>query len=247
MSVYENNAKVQSFVTEVVLVDVEKFSLLSAEEQVRVAVILNGELELFLNVSTGQSAMSVDEVVAGFASTGDGFYVILQPEIAGFGLVLGLSLRAKLQTANVEGKRCIKGVRIGVHRGVLSKFVDITQRECFVGPVMNDCSRLLSAKPENAPTNFLMDSSYVICSKSAFESFSNAFNYIDENSYFRKMGVITSPDIAIKDKHDLLHSAAFVEAPRFVAFNPPRPHDFDERVKAKLAKYIDPLTNEFTG
>lgn len=247
MSVYENNAKVQSIETEVVLVDVKDFSLLLAEEQVRVAVILNGELETFLNISTGQAAMSVSEVVAGFAPTGDGFYIILQPSVIGYGLLLGLSLRSTLTIANVEGKQCIKGVRIGVHRGILSKFIDITQRECFVGPVMNDCSRLLTAKPDTAPTGFLTDSNYVICSKSAFESFSNAFDYSDENSYFRKMGVIVSPDIAIKDKHDLLHSATFVEAPRFVAFNPPRPHDFDERVKAKLTKYQDPLTNEFTG
>lgn len=247
MSVYEKNAKVQSVETEVVLVDVEKFSLLSAEEQVRVAVILNGELESFLNLSTGQSAMSVSEVVAGFAPTGDGFYVILQPSVIGYGLLLGLSLRAKLQIANVEGKKCIKGVRIGVHKGILSNFLDITQRECFVGPVMNDCSRLLTAKPDKAPRGFLTDSNYVICSKSAFEAFSNAFNYSDENSHFRKIGIKASSWVSIPDKHGGTHTATFVESPRLVAFNPPRPHDYDARIREKLSKYLDPVSSKFTG
>lgn len=247
MSVYERNKTVQSVETEVVLVDVEKFSLLSAEEQVRVAVILNGELEIFLNFSTGQSAMTVDEVVAGFAPTGDGFYVILQPALIGFGLVLGISLRAKLQMAKVAGKDCIRGLRIGVHRGILSKFEDITHREGYVGPVMNDCARLLSAKPEDAPANFLADSNYVICSKSAFDSFGKVYNYGDESSYFRKMGVKISSWVTVTDKHGEGHTATFVELPRFIAFNPPRPLDFDARVKEKLAKYLDPVTKEFSG
>ena len=63
MPVYEKNKNVQSVETEVVLVDIEKFSLLSARDQVIAAVIANGELEKFLALSSGQSAMNVDEVV----------------------------------------------------------------------------------------------------------------------------------------------------------------------------------------
>jgi hypothetical protein len=165
----------------------------------------------------------------------------------GYGLVLGLSLRAKLTVAHVEGIKCIKGVRIGVHRGILSNFEDITQRECFVGPVMNDCSRLLSAKPESAPSGFFNDNNYVICSQSAFESFREYFNYTDANSYFRKFGVKVSSWFTVTDKHGGFHSATFVESPRFAAFNPPRPLDFEERVKKKLSKYLDPVTGEFSG
>ncbi len=127
MPVYEKNKNVQSVETEVVLVDIEKFSLLSARDQVIAAVIANGELEKFLALSSGQSAMNVDEVVAGFVTTGDGFYVILQPSLVGYGLVLGLSLRSMLLNASKENKQYLKGIRVGVHRGTLTAFEDITQ------------------------------------------------------------------------------------------------------------------------
>ncbi len=242
MPVYEKNKNVQSVETEVVLVDIEKFSLLSARDQVIAAVIANGELEKFLALSSGQSAMNVDEVVAGFVTTGDGFYVILQPSLVGYGLVLGLSLRSMLLNASKENKQYLKGIRVGVHRGTLTAFEDITQRENYVGPVMNDCARLLSAKPNDAPVGFLADNNYVFCSKTAFESFSKAYNYADDCSYFRQMKVKNSPWVTLKDKHGLSHVGTFVEASRRTAFNPPRPPDFDARVTARLAKYLKPKT-----
>lgn len=242
MHVYERNKKVQSVETEVVLVDIEKFSLLSANDQVIAAVIANGELEKFLALSSGQSAMEVDEVVAGIVTTGDGFYVILQPSLVGYGLALGLSLRSMLLNSSKENQKYLKGVRVGVHRGRLAAFEDITQRENYVGPVMNDCARLLSAEPADAPPDFLADKNYVICSKTAFDAFSNAYNYDNESSHFRQMGVKTSSWIPITDKHGVPHTGTFVEASRHACFSPPLPPDFDARVTTRLTKYLEPKT-----
>ncbi len=242
MRVYERNKKVQSVDTEVVLIDIEKFSLLPANDQVIAAVIANGELEKFLALSSGQSAMNVDEVVAGFVITGDGFYVILQPSLIGYGLALGISLRSMLLNSSKENKKYLTGIRVGVHRGTLTAFEDITQRENYVGPVMNECARLLSAKPSDAPSGFLADSNYVICSKAAFDAFSKAYDYGDENSYFRQIGVKNSPWVTLTDKHGLSHTGTFVEVSRRIAFNPPRPPDFDARVTARLTKYLEPNT-----
>ncbi|MHC4535900.1 MAG: hypothetical protein ACYS6K_18275, partial [Planctomycetota bacterium] len=94
MTVYEKNQSIKSFDTEVVLIDIEKFSLMSALDQVKAAVVANGELEQFLGISPGQSALKLEEVVVGFVPTGDGFYVILHPQLIGYGVVLALSLRS---------------------------------------------------------------------------------------------------------------------------------------------------------
>jgi hypothetical protein len=234
--VYEANKKSQTTETEVVLLDIEKFSLLSAQDQVVAAVIANGELEKFLNISSGQSAMQVEEVVAGIVTTGDGFYVILQPGLKGYGLPLGLSIRSALLHANKVNKKYLPGVRVAVHRGTLSQFIDVTGRENFVGPVMNDCARLGSAKPEQAPDGFLPDTNFVISSTSAFEAFAQAYRYAAPNNSFRALGMTTSPIVVVTDKHKKKHEGMFVELSRHAAFNPPRPPDFDARVRARFNK-----------
>ena len=189
MPVYERNKTVKSFSTEVILVDIEKFSLMSAENQVAAAVVANGELEKFLSISSGQSAVAIDEVVIGFVPTGDGFYVVLHPRLVGYGPILGLSLRALLLVASRRCGNLFQGIQIGVHFGELSQFEDITERQNFVGPVMNSCARLLKADTSKAPEGFLPDNNFVFCSKASIEHFTTRYSYSTEDSYFKKMGV----------------------------------------------------------
>lgn len=238
MAVYEKNQSVKSFDTEVVLIDIEKFSLMSALDQVKAAVVANGELEQFLGISLGQSAFKLEEVVVGFVPTGDGFYVILHPQLIGYGVVLALSLRSMLLTASNKTNGLFKGIQAACHYGELSAFVDITEKENFVGPVMNNCARLLGIKSSQAPENFLEDNNYIFCSKESIEIFKVRYNYYQEGSHFKELGVRISDWVEVKDKHGLIHVGAFVEGSRYVAYNPPRPSDFYERVRERLKPYL---------
>jgi len=234
MTVYENNKIVRSVETEVVLVDFKEYSCLSFDNQVASVIIASGELEKFLNISSTQSACSVDEVVAGFVPTGDGFYIVLQPNIVGYGLILGLSVRSILLNYPKGDKDILRGIRTAVHRGAVAEIVDITNRNNYIGPVMNDCARLFQVECAKAPVGFLPDDNYVFCSKTAFEAFSKVFNYADEKCYFRQMGLLRTEWMNLTDKHNNVHVGAFVELNRKVWFNPPRPADFDTRIKEQI-------------
>lgn len=238
VDISKKNERLQSVSTEVVLLDIEGFSLMSAENQAKAAVLVNVQLDQLLKIMSGQSLLSVDEVVAGFVPTGDGFYVIVQPTIVGYGIVLAISLRAALMKASKRAGSLLAGVRIGTHFGQLTEFYDVTGRENYVGPVMNECARLLGAKLDQAPEGFMADSNYVICSQSAQARFRAAYNYDDANSYFRdpKIGIKFSNWIEVVDKHKKVHLGAFVESSRNVAFTPPKPPDFDDRMRKRIAE-----------
>ena len=238
MPVYERNKTTRIFSTEVVLVDIIDFSCMSVDDQVTATVMINGELEKYLSISTGQSAFAIKEVVAGFVPTGDGFYVVLQPRLVGYGLLLALSLRTMLLMGSQQCKNLLQGIRIGVHFGEIAPFEDITEKQNFVGPVMNNCARLLNAKSSQAPNGFLSDDCFIIASTESVERFKINYKYDDDDSYFKKMGVKISNYIKVDDKHGTKHTGAFIEGSRVSAYNPPRPSDFKERVIKRLNRVM---------
>lgn len=241
MSVHNNNKSVKSVDTGIVLLDVEKFSLMSSKDQAKAAVVINGELESFVNLTAALSGFSIDELVAGFVPTGDGFFVILQHSISAYAIPLAVSLRSKILIASKHAGNLLSGIRLSTHYGELTEFFDITGKNNYVGPVMNECARLQYAKPEQAPDGFLTDSNYIICSPSSKAQFNIAYDYENPDSYFRNAAIELkfSDWINVKDKHKIVHSGAFIECSRNIGFNPPRPPDFDERMQLKYKKLVE--------
>jgi hypothetical protein len=237
MRMWEKNKRCENFETEVVLVDIEKFSKLSAEDQLLSVVTAQAELERLVALTSGQSALELSEVVIGYVPTGDGFYVVMNPDLYSHGLMLALSIRSILLTLPPAKKRLIPGLRIAVHFGELSTFVDITDRKNFVGPVMNDCARLLGVDTKKAPSGLLPDENFVFCSIKALERFSMRYDLNSE--CFKQLGTVQSETVQVTDKHGTAHEGRFIECSRHVAFNAPKPKDFDPRMLERLKQWRD--------
>jgi hypothetical protein len=238
MNVYEQNKNVVSCDTEMVLVDIVGFSKLSGENQAKTAIVINGELERGLELSSSLSARDLNEVVAGFVPTGDGFYVVLQPRIVGYGLSLAISLRSNLLIASERANGLYEGVRVASHFGSVFEFKDITGKENFVGPGMNDCARILGIKLTDAPPNFLEDNNFIIASEASLVAHDALYDSVDAKNYFSTLGLKRSEAVIVTDKHGINHDARFIEFSRRVAFNPPPPHNYELRVKKRLSKYM---------
>lgn len=244
MNVYERNQKSIQCHTDIVLVDVVGFSKLTSEQQVTAAVIINGELERSIKLSNSFSAREMEEVVAGFVPTGDGFYVVLQPEMTGYGLSLAISLRAALLNASERSEDAgsgalYEGIRVASHFGEVCQFYDVTGKENFVGHGMNECARILSVKPSDAPKGFLEDDNFVVSSNTSLDAHAALHASDEAKNYFSSLGLKTTETQVLVDKHSFNHRYSFVEFSRRVAFNPPKPSDFEERVQQRLKKYTE--------
>jgi hypothetical protein len=231
MNVYEQNKKVVSCNTEVVLVDIVGFSKLTSKDQVITAVIINGELEKILKLSFALSNLKLNEIVAGFVPTGDGFYVILQPSIIGYGLSLAISLRSSLLNASERGGDLYKGVRVASNFDEVFQFRDITGKDNYVGPAMNNCARLLSVEPSTAPAGFLEDDNFIIASEFSLDAHDKLYSSEEAKKYFSSaLGLKRSSVITITDKHGFEHNGCFVECSKRVVINPPKSKDYKARV-----------------
>jgi hypothetical protein len=92
-----------------------------------------------------KSEMTLQKLVLGFISTGDGFFCVLNPRLKGFGLILGLSF-SHFSEIIAERYPYFRGIRIAVHTGEVYQFTDILGHTNFVGDGLNDCSRYIELK-----------------------------------------------------------------------------------------------------
>lgn len=74
--------------TDIVLLDVIGYSLLSNDEQLATMDVLHFDLTKEIHLTSELSKLKKSEVVLGYAPTGDGLYVVVNPEICGYGVVL---------------------------------------------------------------------------------------------------------------------------------------------------------------
>jgi len=233
MNVYENNKNISFLSTEIVLVDIIGFSKLTSEEQANTAVLINGDLEFHLQIVSGQTTWTIDEMIMGFVSTGDGFYVVLQPHLIGYGIILAMSLRTSLLNASERNKNLFAGVRVACHYGELNIFQDFSGKTNYVGPVMNECARIVNIKDEELPENFCLDKNIVAASVRSLKEFCKLYSW----EYFKERGVTRSQKVIVTDKHNEQHEAVLIESPRRLAFNPPKPIDYLSRLEKRRTKY----------
>ncbi len=198
--------------TDILLIDVVDFSLLSDDDQYATVLIINHGIVEAMNFIGIPAVLDETEVVKGVVPTGDGCYVILNPKLAGFSPILALGLRNILLFRSKQAKRVFAGVRVSVHYGEVIPFNDATGKENFIGSGMNDCARLQSvpAHLKRVAEQFSNDKNWVNVSKECWDHSVDKFDYRRiSNMEFR-----FSDEFSFKDKHNLTHACRFLEMSR---------------------------------
>lgn len=224
--------------TDIILADIVGFSELSDHDQQTVAQTFTGELQRTADVLAWGGHRETTELILAFVPTGDGFYVLLQPLLLGYGLFFAASLRSALLVANERAGGVSTGVRLAVHCGDVHPFHDITGRLNFVGEAMNRCARLLAASPADSPdADVPDDDSYIIASPDAIASYEMAYPKSDSlDEFLALVRFRMSAEFIVVDKHGKTHRGRFVELSRHIALNPPPPADLARRLTELAAR-----------
>ena len=159
--------------TDIVLIDIVRFSSRSDPEQFRIIQILDAVIRGDLRVLPATSIHKNFDYLLGFIPAGDGFYAVLHPGVCGYGVFFALGVQALLLDRQQDHSGHIEGVRVAVHSGSAVPFRDVTGRMNFVGTGMNDAARLLSLRDktlEHAKT-FAGSPSYAVASSTALAEF----------------------------------------------------------------------------
>ncbi len=201
--------------TDIVLIDIINFSKLSDLQQLEIITFLTKSYKKMIQKMLQNSNMPLSKLIAGYISTGDGFYCILHPRLKGYGAILGISFN-HFSDQIARKFPYFEGLRIAVHTGKINQFTDILDNTNFIGHGLNDCARFLEFK------NFTI--STVMVSNTAFESlkgflqrhkdfhdlliereFKHSETYIFRDKHgnekkgclvwLRKSGIITPPNI----------------------------------------------------
>jgi hypothetical protein len=207
--------------TDIVLIDIVGYSLLSDEEQLLAVDVVNTYLSQQILFLSELMNLRKEEVIIGFIPTGDGMYILLNPQVCGYGIMLGPSIRNYLLwISSVELNSLYKGVRAGIHMGKVLTFNDVNGCRNYVGGGLNDCARLLSITDE-AATAFGGDTNYVVASESACFWFSKLYKGDEAERFLSTMKFKMSDQIQITDKHKKIHSAYLIDLSRCVQIQPP--------------------------
>jgi hypothetical protein len=83
--------EIKTYATDIVLADINGYSNLTTELQFAAAFYITSQLMAGVNFVLGKANRQPHEIFLGFIPTGDGFYVLLQPPLAGYGIFLASS------------------------------------------------------------------------------------------------------------------------------------------------------------
>lgn len=206
--------------TEILLADVVGYSLLSNEEQLATVETISEFIPRTLSTWARIKKIQDEELLLGSITTGDGFYILLNPKIRGFGILLGLALRNYLLWLSSEMGGLYQGARVAVNAGYVLPFTDMNGSRNFVGDGLNDCSRLLSFKAEDA-IEFCGDSNYAIASDEAWHWFNALFGDEKSQGFLSSIKFRKSERVQVTDKHKKVHNGFLVELNRQVLIQPP--------------------------
>lgn len=207
--------------TDIILVDVVEYSLLSDEDQLRTVEVLQTDLTKEILFVTELTNLRKQEVVIDFVTTGDGMYILVNPQVCGYGIALALSIRNHLLWLSSHQSNAVyRGIRVGVHTGTVLSCHDINGFTNYVGAGMNDCARLLAVSDEDT-VNFCGDKNYVVASEMACYWFQKLFSSHEARQFLSIMKFRLSNLCKIIDKHKKVHNAYLVEAFRLGIISPP--------------------------
>lgn len=219
-----------AILTDIVLLDVVNFSKLDDSAQLVAATRINHGIRTFLDILPSQSLLQHDEVVLSVIPTGDGFYVIMHQELAGYGPLFALSLRNHFLATMTPDSPLAGGIKVAAHLGTALPFIDATRRVNYVGHGLNDCERIMrDRRVRERARQFAGDENYVIASRSSWERFHECFPTDEFGDFFRVIGFRNSEEIEFADAHGRTHAARAIEISRLVSVPPPRPVDAKAR------------------
>lgn len=199
--------------TDIVLVDIIRFSSLSASEQLELIEFITKSYKKMLEKLLSNSDMSLSQMVLGFIPTGDGFYCILNPRMKGFGVILALSFNY-LSDLISEKFSYFKGMRIAAHTGRVYEFCDILGHTNYIGDGLNHCSRYLEHKDYSITT--------VIISEDANNSFRGFLErYPDYEALLLEQEFKRSRLQTFSDKHNNRWHGYMVWLRKGSVINPP--------------------------
>ena len=206
--------KKTAIITDIVLIDIINFSQLSSIKQLEIITFVTRSYKKMINKLLLDSNMSLEKLVLGFIPTGDGFYCILNPQLQGFGSILGLSFN-HFSDHIAKKYPYFEGIRIAVHNGLVNEFTDILEHKNFIGSGLNDCSRFLEFKNFAISTVMVSDKAYnslkkfllrhkdfdILLAQRDFKH-SNNYTFTDKHGYqqqgrliwLRKSGIINPPN-----------------------------------------------------
>ncbi|MBA1437997.1 MAG: hypothetical protein FAF05_03245 [Epsilonproteobacteria bacterium] len=145
--------------TDIILVDIINFSTLPFSQQLEVVTFLTKSYKRVIEKIFSNSHTSLESLILGFISTGDGFYCILDPKLKGYGTFLGLSFNCFSDQISKKYPY-FHGLKIAVHTGNVAQFTDILGNTNFIGEGLNDCSRYIEFKNFTISTVMVSDVAY---------------------------------------------------------------------------------------
>lgn len=179
--------------TDIVLIDIINFSLLTSKEQLEIINFLTRSYKKIIQRVLQSAKLSLHEIVLGYIPTGDGFYCILTPKFRGYGTILGLSFNHFSEQISKKFSY-FNGLRIAVHTGVINQFTDILEHKNFIGTGLNDCSRYLEIKDFSISTVMISDDAYYNFKR--FITVHKEYNHLLTQREFKKSSLYS-----FKDKH----------------------------------------------
>ncbi|SRR6266404_4218693 len=226
------NSEKFEITTDIILIDVVKYSLLANEEQLRAVEVIQFDLTKQIHFMAELTNLRNSEVVLGFVSTGDGLYVVVNPQICGYGIPLGFSIRNYLLWLSSHQKDALyPGIRVAIHMGKCLSFTDVNGSRNYIGDGPNDCARLLSVRDDEA-IRFCGDTNYVVASEAACGWFHELFQSQESERFLSTMKFKMSKQFHIVDKHKKIHRAHLVDGFRGAFIQPP--NFLRPRKRAKL-------------
>jgi hypothetical protein len=217
----------QELRTDVILLDIIRYTLLPNEKQYQALFYLNRIIGTITGLLDMGAVLHRERVIRCAIPNGDGCFFVLNPRVAGYGPLLALFLRNFLLFNNRFLDNLFTGVRISVHHGPIIP-IEFLGAENFVGDGLNVCARLLVKGVERrAPGFYNGDGNYVIVSAQAWEAFQALFppDKPEVQAYLRKIQFSHSREFAVKDKHKQVpeHRGRFIECAKRIGSAPPRP------------------------
>lgn len=218
--------EMNAITTDILLLDIVGFSTLSDRDQFISAIIINNKIRESIETLGVQAFLKPGKVVNGLISTGDGFFIIVDPAISGYGPFFALSLRNYF----LMESDLYHGIRIAVHYGSTIPFIDVTERKNFVGAGINDCSRLLGDKKVGKKAlKYSGDGNAVIISRECWEHFTKIFPLDSISDFIDMIDFNYSREYRFTDKLDKPHYVRFIESSRHIGLFPPKPPDTDKK------------------
>lgn len=181
----------REIVTDIILVDIINFSILSSSQQLEIVTFLTKSYKKVIEKIFSNSKVSLPSLILGFVSTGDGFYCILDPKLKGYGMFLGLSFN-HFSEQIAKKYPYFQGIKIAVHTGEISPFIDILGNQNFIGEGLNDCARYIEFKNFTVSTVMVSDVAYKELKK--FLKFHKEFENILADGDFKHSVLYTFSD-----------------------------------------------------